>query len=211
MSKKIAITISRQFGSGGHEIGELLAKSLDIDFIDREIVTETAKTSDIAQSVIESLDEKPTTSFLYSLVMGLHTGKLAPDEYDMPLPQKVFLAEYNTIRRIAEEKSAVFVGRCVDYALADHECCIRIFIYASMESRIKRIQERMNVDRIRAEELIRKTDKNRSSYYNYYTGKKWRRPDNYDISISSSLCGISNTAEILRSIVLQRRTDLGVL
>lgn len=147
MSRKIAVTISRQFGSGGHEIGELLAKSLDIEFIDREIITETSKTSDIAQSVIESLDEKPTTSFLYSLVMGLRPGRLAPEEYDMPLPQKVFLAEYNTIRGIAEKKAAVFVGRCADYALADHDRCIRVFIYASTESRIKRIQERMHVDR----------------------------------------------------------------
>lgn len=198
MNKKTAITISRQFGSGGHEIGELLAKRLNIDFIDREVVTETAKTSDIAQSVIESMDEKPTTSFLYSLVMGLKPGKLGPDEYDMPLPQKVFLAEYNTIRRIAAEKSAVFVGRCADYALKDTVRCVRVFIYALMEARIK---TRMNTDRDHAIELIQKADKNRASYYNYYTGNKWGRAENYDICISSSLCGVSGTVDALEKIV----------
>ena len=141
------------------------------------------------------MDEKPMTSFLYSLVMGLKPGKLEPDEYDMPLPQKVFLAEYNTIRRIAAEKSAVFVGRCADYALKDMTRCIRIFIYAPMDSRIRRIEDRMNVPRNRAIELIQKADKNRASYYNYYTGNKWGRAENYDISLSSSLCGSEGTAD----------------
>lgn len=201
MKETIAITISRQFGSGGHEIGDLLTKRLNMDFIDREVVTETARSSDIAQSVIESMDEKPTTSFLYSLVMGLRPDKLKPDEYDMPLPQKVFLAEYNTIRRIASEKSAVFVGRCADYALKNKAHCIRIFIFAPMESRIQRIEKRMNVERNRAIELIGKADKNRASYYNYYTGKKWGRAENYDICISSSLCGSEGTADALEKIV----------
>ena len=201
MDKKTAITISRQFGSGGHEIGELLAQRLGIHFIDREVVTETAKTSDIAQSVIESMDEKPTTSFLYSLVMGLKPGKLGPDEYDMPLPQKVFHAEYNTIRRIAAEKSAVFVGRCADYALKDTVRCVRIFIYAPLDARIRRIDERMKVDRDRAAELIEKADKNRASYYTYYTGNKWGRAENYDICISSALCGTEGTVDSLERIV----------
>lgn len=147
------------------------------------------------------MDEKPTTSFLYSLVMGLKPGKLEPDEYDMPLPQKVFLAEHNTIRRIAAEKSAVFVGRCADYALKDMTRCIRIFIYAPMDSRIRRIEDRMNVPRNRAIELIQKADKNRASYYNYYTGNKWGRAENYDISLSSSLCGSEGTADALERIV----------
>lgn len=201
MKKQFAITISRQFGSGGHEIGEILAENLGIDLIDREIVAETAKTSNIAQSVIESLDEKPTTSFLYSLVMGLRPEKLSPVEYDIPLPQKVFLAEYHTIQKIAMEKSAVFVGRCADYALADILPCIRIFIYAPLEERIKRIQEFRNLDRDHALELIRKTDKQRSGYYNYYTDKKWGSPDSYDICISSSLSGPSGTARSLESMI----------
>lgn len=201
MSKKFAVTISRQFGSGGHEIGELLSKKLGISLIDREIVTEAAKTSDIAQSVIESLDEKPTTSFLYSLVMGLRSEKLGPDEYDMPLPQKVFLAEYNAIRRIAAEKSAVFVGRCADYALQDTMNCIRIFIYAPMEDRIRRIEERKNINREHAIQLIQKTDKNRAGYYSYYSSKKWGDPDSYDICLSSSLLGIEGTVQALENII----------
>ncbi len=201
MSKKIAITISRQFGSGGHEIGELLAKRLGIAFIDREIIGETAKNSDIAQSIIESLDEKPTTSFLYSLVMGLRPGKLEPDEYDMPLPQKVFLAEYHAIRKIASEKSAVFVGRCADCALKDTPSHVRIFIYAPMEARINRIVKRMNTNADHAAELIQKADKGRANYYNYYTGKKWGRPENYDLCLSSNLCGIEGTVDSLEMLI----------
>lgn len=201
MKGKLSITIGRQFGSGGHEIGELLAKRLGIDFIDREIIAEAAKSGDIARSVIESLDEKPTTSFLYSLVMGLRPGKPASGEYEIPLPQQVFLAEYNAIRRIASEKPAVFVGRCADYALQDASDCIRVFIYAPVEARISRIEKRNHIDRGQAASLIQKTDKNRASYYNYYSGKKWGHPESYDICVSSQLCGMEKTVDFLEGLV----------
>lgn len=203
MNKKLTVTISRQFGSGGHEIGELLSKKLGVSFIDREIIAETAEKSGISEELIQAFDEKPTKSFLYSLVLGLNRKKPESDEYDLPLPQQIFLAERNTIQAISEEKSAVFVGRCADYALRDTPERIRVFIYAPFETRVRRIMERRNIDEDKAAELIRKVDKERSGYYNYYTGQKWGRPENYDLCIDSSLYGISGTVDIMNYIICE--------
>lgn len=207
MSKNLAITINRQFGSGGHEIGELLARKLDIAFIDKELIAETAMDSGLAESLIESFDEKLSKSFLYSLVLGLNHEKPGSDEYELPLPQKIFLAEHNAIQTIAREKSAVFVGRCADYVLRDIADQIRVFVYAPLEARIARIMERRKVDRDKAADLIHKVDTRRSSYYAYYTEKKWACPENYDLCINSSLCGISGTVEIIDSIVSACRRE----
>lgn len=203
MNKKLTVTISRQFGSGGHEIGELLSKKLGVSFIDREIIAETAKKSGLSEELIQAFDEKPTKSFLYSLVLGLNREKPENDEYDLPLPQQIFLAERNTIQAISEEKSAVFVGRCADYALRDIPGRIRVFIYAPFETRVRRIMERRNIDEDKAADLIHKIDTQRSNYYNYYTGQRWGQPENYDLCIDSNLYGISGTVDIMNYIICE--------
>jgi cytidylate kinase len=165
MSNKILITIGRQYGSGGREIGVKLSQRLGIDLFDKEILKETAKQNHIDEKIFEQFDEKPTNSFLYSLVMGTYNLNPRSGEYELPLPEKVFIAEHNEIKKIADTKSAIFIGRCADYTLKDYDNCISIFVYAPLNKRIERIKERQNVAEDEAEEIIRKADKKRASYY----------------------------------------------
>ena len=116
---------------------------------------------------------------------------------DMPLNHKVFLAQFETIKKIAEQESCVIVGRCADYALADHPDCINVFIKADMSSRIKMISKRANITENKAKDMIQKQDKQRASYYNYYTSKKWGDSKSYDLCLDSSKLGIDGCVEMI--------------
>ncbi len=134
------ITIGRQFGSGGHEIGEKLAKKLNIPFYDKELLTRAAKESGFCEEMLETHDERPTNSFLYNLVMDTYSfGYNSSSFVDMPISHKVFLAQFDTIKRIASEGACVIVGRCADYALAEYQNCVHIFIHGDEEHKVKRI------------------------------------------------------------------------
>lgn len=201
MEKSLTITIGRQFGSGGRDIGLQLSERLGISFYDKEVLIEAAKDSGLDEAFFEKFDEKPTNSFWYSLLMNVRAGKIARDEYDMPLPERVFLAEFEAIQKIASEGSSVIVGRCADYVLRNQKNCINVFIYAPTENRIARIAERCQVERSKAEELIRQVDKHRSSYYNYYTTGKWGDVGSYHLCIDSSLCGVEGTAALIEDFI----------
>lgn len=201
MAGKI-ITIGREFGSGGRQIGEGLAKELGIPYYDKEILRKASRDSGISDNIMESYDEKPTSSFLYSLVMDPYATGFIGNNFQVPLNHKVFIASFDAIKAIAEEGPCVIVGRCADYALADYEGVISVFIHAPMEERIKRTMDRLDVDASRAETIITKADKQRASYYNYYTTKKWGATSSYHITIDSSLLGIDNTVQLLKEIYL---------
>lgn len=185
MSNKILITIGRQYGSGGHEIGVKLSQRFSIDLFDKEILKETAKQNHIDEKIFEQFDEKPTNSFLYSLVMGTYNLNPQSGEYELPLPEKVFVAEHNEIKKIADTKSAIFIGRCADYALKDYDNCISIFVYAPLNKRIERI-------------------KKRASYYNYYTSQKWGDTGSYNLCIDSSVCGIDGTVNVICKVLEEK-------
>lgn len=203
--KKIAITIGRQYGSGGREIGQKLADALHIKCYDKEILSESAKNSGLCEEIFHNNDEKPTSSFLYSLVMDVTGGSYSGAAYlDMPINHKVFLAQFHTIQDIAEKESCIFIGRCADYALQSNPNLIRIFIHAPLEQRRKRIAERHNLTENKAKDYILKTDKKRSSYYNYYTNNKWGEASNYDLTINSGLLGIDGTVKILTDVIQKR-------
>ena len=174
MANKI-YTIGREFGSGGREVGEKLAAKLGIKLYDKELLQQAAKDSGFCEEIFENHDEKPTNSFLYSLVMDTYSvsGYSAAPFLDMPLNHKVFLAQFETIKKIAEKESCVIVGRCADYALSDNPDCINIFIHADLDVRIKNVSRNLNITENKARDIINKTDKQRASYYNYYTRKKW--------------------------------------
>ena len=140
MSTNTIITIERQYGSGGHLIGEKLAESLGIPFYDSELIKVAAKESGICEEIFESFDEKPTTSFLYSLVMDPYSLGYNSNSFDLPLNHKVFLAAFDTIKELASKGPCVFVGRCADYALEDNPELLSVFIHANMEHRIERVQ-----------------------------------------------------------------------
>ena len=194
------ITIGRQFGSGGREIGEKLAEHYGIKCYDKELLSRAAKESGFCEEMIQNHDERPTNSFLYNLVMDTYSfGYNASSFVDMPISQKVFLAQFDTIKKIAKEGPCVIVGRCADYALADMENVLNLFIYADEECKIKRIKERfddVNSDE-KAKDMMNKKDKQRQSYYNYYSSKKWGRASSYDLCINSSILGIEGTVKFI--------------
>lgn len=181
-------TIGRELGSGGYTVGKMLAERLGINLYDKELLAQAAKDSGFCEEIFENHDEKPTSSFLYSLVMDTYSGgnySSAPF-LDMPLNHKVFLAQFDTIKKIAEQESCVIVGRCADYALASNPKALNVFIHADMDDRIKRISKRENLTEHKAKDMIQKSDKQRSSYYNYYTCKRWGDSRSYDLSLNTS-------------------------
>ena len=198
MANKI-YTIGREFGSGGREVGEKLAAKLGIKLYDKELLQQAAKDSGFCEEIFENHDEKPTNSFLYSLVMDTYSvsGYSAAPFLDMPLNHKVFLAQFETIKKIAEKESCVIVGRCADYALSDNPNCINVFIHADLDVRIKNVSRNLNITENKARDIINKTDKQRASYYNYYTSKKWGDSKSYNLSLDAGKLGSDNCVEMI--------------
>ena len=198
MANKI-YTIGREFGSGGREVGEKLAAKLGIKLYDKELLQQAAKDSGFCEEIFENHDEKPTNSFLYSLVMDTYSvsGYSAAPFLDMPLNHKVFLAQFETIKKIAEKEPCVIVGRCADYALSDNPDCINVFIHADMDIRIKNVSKNLNITENKARDIINKTDKQRASYYNYYTSKKWGDSKSYNLSLDAGKLGTDNCVEMI--------------
>lgn len=199
MANNTIITIGRQYGSGGHDIGKKLAEELNIPFYDRELLERAAKDSGLCQEIFENHDEKPTNSFLYSLVMDTYSmGYPSAAFAEMPLNHKIFLAQFDAIKAIAKEGPCVIVGRCADYALSDFPNVVNVFLYADMQDRIVRIARRHDLTDAKAKDLIVKTDKRRASYYNYYTSKKWGEASGYDICLNTASLGIDGTIHVIK-------------
>ncbi len=196
------ITIGRQFGSAGREIGEKLAEYFGIKCYDKELLTRAAQESGFCEEMIQNHDERPTNSFLYNLVMDTYSfGYNASSFVDMPISHKVFLAQFDTIKKVAEEGPCVIVGRCADYALAGKTNVVHLFIYADEESKVQRVMEKYSLTESKAKDMIIKKDKQRQSYYNYYSSKKWGRADSYDLCINSSVLGVEGTVRLITQYV----------
>lgn len=199
---KFIITISREFGSGGREIGQKLANELGIPFYDKELLVRASKDSGICEDLFYRNDESHSNSLLYSLVMGTFpTNGQGKIRADMPLNHKLFLAQFDAIKKIAEEGSCVIVGRCADYVLREEKNVLNFFINADLASKKKRILERYDIEKDKAMDFIKKTDKNRANYYNYYSDMKWGEAKNYDLCINSSTLGIDGTVKILKAFI----------
>ena len=204
------ITIGRQFGSAGREIGEQVAKEFGIKYYDKELLSRAAKESGFCEEILENHDERPTSSFLYNLVMDTYSfGYNASHYVDMPISHKVFLAQFDAIKKVASEGPCVIVGRCADYALADWNDCFSIFVHADLDWRINRIASKHGKTPKEAKDMITKTDKSRASYYNYYTNKKWGAARSYNLCIDSGKLGIDYATEaIIESIKIFDRTKI---
>ena len=199
------ITIGRQFGSAGREIGEKLSKKLDIPFYDKDLLKRAAKESGLCEEIFENFDEKPSSSFLYSLVMDPYSLGYSNNGFDLPLNHKVFLAAFDTIKKIADEGACIIVGRCADYVLQDYTNCINLFIHAPLEDRIKRISMKYDLPENKAKDMIYKKDKQRASYYNYYSNSKWADIKNYHLSINSSMLGIDGTVDMIEDLIKRKK------
>lgn len=198
MKGNLVITIGRQCGSGGKVIGQKLAEKMGVKCYDKELLARAAKESGLCEELFETHDEKPTSSFLYSLVMDTYSLGYTTSAYmDMPINHKIFLAQFDTIKKLADEESCVIVGRCADYALADYPNTVSVFISSDDESRIKRLSQVYDLSEAKAKDMMLKTDKKRASYYNYYSSKKWGDARSYDFCINSGVLGLDGAADMI--------------
>ncbi|MDO5293610.1 MAG: cytidylate kinase-like family protein [bacterium] len=198
------ITISRQYGSGGREIGKRLAEELDIPFYDNEIITRAAKESGFAEAAFHRAEQKATNSLLYSIAMGLNSYGSQDFGYsNLSLDDRIYLAQSEVIHNLADEGPCVIVGRCADYVLRNHKNIVNIFIWASIESRVKRAVELYQMPEHKAAEQILKIDKRRANYYNYHANEKWGKADNYHLSVKSDFLGIDKTVQTLKEFLLE--------
>lgn len=196
------ITISRQYGSGGREIGKKLAEKLGIPFYDNELITRAAQESGFAEAVFENAEKKATNSLLYSIAMGMSSyGSQDLGFSNLSLDDRIYLAQSNVIRKVAEEGPCIVIGRCSHYVLKDLENAVHLFIHADMPFRIERAIRVEGVDPARAEEIVLKNDKRRANYYNYHSGEKWGIASNYHFSVDSSLFGIDRTVDCIYNLV----------
>ena len=199
MSKKIIITIARQFGSGGREIGERVAELLGFPIYDKQLITDAAAKGSLNEDVIKTAEESAANSLLYTLAMGSNVlGTTMHFGYKMPLNDRLFILQSEAIKEYASAGSCVIIGRCADYVLRDEENLLRLFIYGDLDHRQQRVAQRHpEIKSSQVIDVINKTDKRRATYYNFYTGNKWGKYDNYDIAINSSTLGIEGTAQVI--------------
>lgn len=188
---KTIITIGREFGSGGREIGMKLAEKLGIPFFDKEIIHKAAEDSGIVESVIDYYDEHHTSPIF-------STGSVLYDIYQMPMSDRVYLEQCKAIKSIAAKGGCVIVGRCADVVLETNPALLRVFICADMKDKLERkraVEPNKNDQQLEAH--IKSVDKKRAKYYNYYTDKKWGEARQYDLCVNSSLLGIDETVNLL--------------
>lgn len=196
------ITISRQYGSGGREIGAKLAAKLGIPFYDNELITRAAKESGFAEAAFENAESKASNSLLYSIAMGMNSyGNQDLGFSHLSLDDRIYLAQSDVIRKVAAEGPCVIVGRCANYILKDMPNVVNVFVWADMDFRIERSIRIDNLSPNKAEESILKIDKRRANYYNYHASEKWGRAENYHLSLKSSYIGIDNCVECIRLYV----------
>ena len=206
MQKSLIITIGRQFGSGGHEIREKLAKKLGIKFYDKELIKLIAKQSGLCEKVLESYDEKPTNSLLYSIVMDIYPSVM----YTGPtIDQQIYQANYDTIRRLADGEPCVIVGRCADYILRDHPELVSVFVHANSDFRAARIAEEYKLPDAKVRDLLVKTDKKRANYYNFQSEKQWGAASSYNLCIESSEVGIDGAVDLIMDYINYKKKAKG--
>lgn len=200
MSCNKVITIARQFGSGGREIGESLAKKLNIKFYDKELISKAAKESGIDPEIFENVDEKATNSLLYSLSLGLYSfGSSFSPMDELPINDKLYLLQHKIIKQVADESPCVIVGRCADYVLRNRKDVVNIFICADLDYRVNRAVNEKGVKESKAGQVVLKTDKSRANYYNFYSGNKWGVTENYDLCINRTKLSLEQTVDIIES------------
>jgi hypothetical protein len=198
------ITITRQFGSGGREIGKKLAEAYGIPFYDNEIISRAAKDTGFAEAAFERAEDKASNSLLYSIAMGMNVFSSQDVGFSgLSLDDRIFLAQSKVIRNVAKEGPCVIVGRCADYILKNQENVVNLFIRATLDFRIKRAIEVEGIPKEKSAEMVMKKDKSRANYYKYHSGERWDNVLNYDFAIRSDLCGIDGTVACLKAYLDQ--------
>ncbi|XOQ44807.1 MAG: Cytidylate kinase [Clostridium sp.] len=199
---KTVITIARQYGSGGHEIGQRLAKRFSIPFYDRELIAEAAKRSGWSREILEQVDEKAGSSLLYAMMMGNYPFMDSPvTANQLPINDRLFQLQAKLIREAADAGPCVIVGRCADDILHGRNNVFSVFLYADFTLRQKRAVEEYGVRPEDAANQVARQDKQRASYYHFYTDKKWGETQNYHLCINTSFSGIRGTEELIAQAI----------
>ena len=192
MNKNTVITISREYGSGGRFIGRIVSQKLGIKLYDKELLELVANDSGYSKEYLDTLDEKPSDRFLSAIASNLGSSFSG-----LPISEQIVLKTFGVIRALAESESCVIIGRCSDYVLRDYDNVINIFIYSSMENRVRKVVDYYNVDEKDVKKIINRIDKQRATYYEQNTDRSWGDVHNYDLAIDSSLLGAEKTAELI--------------
>lgn len=201
MAENKIITISREYGSSGREIAQLLSEKLELPFYDKEIIEIASKKSGYASELFKEIDEIQKTSLLFSIAMNVFPFASRLDSTEnMSFSDKLFEIEKRVIIDTAKKGPCVIVGRCSNYILKNDFNTLNIFIHLNLEDRISNISKKNNISIQKAKELVSSIDRTRSSYYKYYTGEKWGAKENYDLIINSSVLGIDGTVELIQGV-----------
>ena len=187
------ITIGREHGSGGHEIARALAEELGYTCYDKEIVDHAAESSHFSREVMDSFDEKRVSPYVVPVPNFVGMGE------SFRLNMQVAAAQFEAIRSLAEKGNAIFVGRCADYVLRNRDDLLRVFIQAGEENRIREMMKRRDLSEDQAKKLIRQVDKDRSSYYRYYTDQDWGDRQYYDLCINSDKVGVEGAVQVIKA------------
>ena len=207
--KRLVITIGRQFGSGGCEVGTKLAQELGLDFYDKNILRMNSDESGIKESYYYMADEKAGNKLLYRIIHSLIPENGTPSlGSDLISSDNLFRFQSAVIRRLAQEESCIFIGRCADHVLAGTDRLVRIFIYADMEARIQRIREKGYYEEHEIARNIRRMDRERRDYHRYYTGKEWEFPENYDLMINTAAIGTDGAVETIKNYLKVRGFEI---
>ena len=195
---KVTVTVARQYGSDGTEVAKRLSERFGFDFYDRRLIEMAAKESGFDPDVLEDVDEKATSSLLYSLSYGHTATTEGLSLVNLPLNDKLFSIQSNIIKGIADsDRSSVIVGRCADFVLAGRPGLVRVYIFSDFDRRVERIAKRRDIDISKAKDEVIRIDKRRAGYYNYYTGKKWGRIENCDLVINVDKTGVDGAVNVI--------------
>jgi cytidylate kinase len=201
-TQSLIITIGRQFGSGGRGVAKILSEKYGIPLYDKELINRVSRETGICNEVFSTCDECTNNYPNSSLLGGWSLSTLfSTTNRDMLSGDSLFAMQSETIRRIASEGPCVIVGRIADYVLRNHQSLVSVFITADMDDRVKRIMEYENIDAQQAANLIKKVDKMRSSYYNFYSEKTWGSADSYQLCINTSKVGIEAAAQLVMNYI----------
>ena len=202
MTENTIITIGRQFGSGGHKIGNMLSERLDIPLYDHNLINMAARELNVTNDAAKQVDETILGRFLSSYLQGTgdYTSFMAEDVYGVPLSDRMYATQSELIKKLADRGPCIFVGRCADYILGDYSNMINAFIYAYKDDRIRRIMKIYDLNEKLAWDKIKKIDKERKIYYEAHTGRSWGTIDSHEIMINASLTGIEGAVDILEAL-----------
>ena len=204
---KAILAIGREYGSGGHDVGKLVADKLNIPFYDKEILSLAARESGICETLFENHDERTTPSYLFSMVGGISDISPAGAVSELPLNHRIFMAQFETITKIAMRGPCVIVGRCADYVLKGQPNLVSVFVYGDLNARIERIMRIEGLPFDQAKERVRKVDKQRQTYYNFFADGNWGHRSNYQLMINTSSITLDNAAELILTYLRGRIDD----